>query len=125
MFIVKLPILPAWQLGLAALVCVTSGYVIYQVYFYPLAKYPGPFLCRLTDVKKLRYFTSLHIDKEILQLHLRYGPVVRIAPNELCFWGAGAVAPIYTSGRSMRKAPFFDGFTALKPNLFGTRDEEV
>ncbi|KAH8807787.1 cytochrome P450 [Xylogone sp. PMI_703] len=100
-------------------------YVIYQRYFHPLAKYPGPFLNSLTDLAKFSYFWSLDIDKKIEKLHQKYGPVVRIAPNELSFWGPNAVAPIYKSGRTMIKSRFFDGFTTFKPNLFGTRDEDL
>ncbi|RFU30913.1 hypothetical protein B7463_g5418, partial [Scytalidium lignicola] len=82
------------------------------------------FFSHLTDIAKFLYFWSLDIDKKTENLHKKYGPVVRIAPNELSFWGPNAVAPIYKSGRGMVKSRFYDGFTTFKPNLFGTTDEE-
>jgi hypothetical protein len=115
---------PTWWLALAAL-GFAAVYIAYQLFLHPLSKYPGPLLCRLTDLQKLQFYASKHIDTKTLELHQRYGPIVRIAPNELSFCGAGAVAPIYKSGRSMTKSHFYDAFTAFKPNLFGTRDEEV
>jgi hypothetical protein len=125
MLVHKLITFPAWQICLVVTACIIASYVVHQIFIHPLARFPGPLLCRLTDIKKLQYFASLHVDEKIVELHQKYGPIVRIAPNELSFWGAEAVAPIYKSGRSMIKAPFYNGFTALKPNLFGTRDEEV
>ena len=58
-------------------------------------------------------------------LHEKYGPIVRIGPNDLNFNGSEAVVPIFKSGRTMPKSAFYDGFTTFKANLFGTRDEDV
>lgn len=100
-------------------------YLAYQRFLHPLAKYPGPFLAAFTDLHKFFLFWSLRIDQEIIQLHQKYGPIVRIAPNEVSFWNAEAVAPIYKSGKAVAKGSFFDGFTTFNPNLFGNRDEKV
>lgn len=48
-----------------------------------------------------------------------------IGPNDLDFQDADAVAAIYKSGRIMPKSSFYDGFTAFKANVFGTRDEHA
>jgi hypothetical protein len=117
--------LSTWYLLSTILSLPLIFYVIYQRFFHPLSQYPGPFFGGLTDLLKFSYFWSLDIDKQIAKLHETYGPIVRIAPNELSFWGPHAVAPIYKSGRAMVKSSFFDGFTAFKPNLFGTRNEDV
>lgn len=61
----------------------------------------------------------------LLELHEKYGPVVRIGPNDLSFQHAAAIDAIYKSGRKLIKSNFYDGFTTFHPNLFGTRDEEV
>lgn len=100
-------------------------YVGYQRFLHPIARFPGPILASLTDLFKFYYFWSLQIDKKLLALHEKYGPIVRIGPNELSFYGADAVAPIYKSGRVMTKSRFYDGFTTFKPNLFGNKDEDV
>lgn len=61
----------------------------------------------------------------ILDAHQKYGPVIRIGPNDVNFQSRDAIDPIYKAGRSMPKTTFYDGFTAVHPNLFGTRDEAV
>ncbi|KAI8962598.1 putative cytochrome P450 [Daldinia sp. FL1419] len=100
-------------------------YVIYQRFFHPLSKYPGPFLASLTNGWKGYYLYRLSLHEQLLNAHIKFGPVVRIGPNDLHFWSADAISPIYKSGRQMAKTEFYDGFTAFKPNLFGGRDEDI
>ncbi|KAF2092698.1 cytochrome P450 [Rhizodiscina lignyota] len=100
-------------------------YLVYQRFLHPLARFPGPLVASLTDLSKFSYFWSLQIDKQLFALHEKYGPIVRIGPNDLSFYGADAVAPIYKSGRVMTKSHFYDGFTTFKPNLFGSKDEDL
>jgi len=101
------------------------GYIVYQRYFHPLARFPGPFLGSVTNFLKVYHLYTGNMPQIMLDLHQKYGPVVRIGPNDLDFIEADAVAPIFKSGRHMPKAPFYDGFTAFHPNVFGTRDEAV
>ncbi|KAI1803997.1 putative cytochrome P450 [Daldinia bambusicola] len=103
----------------------TTTYVIYQRFFHPLANYPGPFLASLTNSWKGYYIYKLSLHEQLLKAHINYGPVVRVGPNDLHFWNADAIVPIYKSGRQMTKTEFYDGFTAFKPNLFGGRDEDI
>lgn len=100
-------------------------YVVYQRYFHPLAKYPGPFVASITNFFKLYHHSRIQLPQTIQALHERYGPVVRIGPNDLNFNGAGAIGAIYKAGRRMPKSQFYDAFTAIKPNIFGSRDEAV
>jgi benzoate 4-monooxygenase len=118
--------MPGWFAVTLCLIWLIPTYIIYQRYFHPLARFPGEFAASITDFTKFSYFWSLSIDKKILSLHENYGPVVRIAPNELSFWDPEALSAIFKSGgRAMTKSSFFDGFTAFTPNLFGNRNEEV
>ncbi|KKA26864.1 hypothetical protein TD95_002446 [Thielaviopsis punctulata] len=79
----------------------------------PLRKVPGPFYTRLSRLP-LRYHEmnanrTLWIDS----LHQKYGPVVRIAPNEVAFSSASAMKEIYNSGGSgYDKTEFYDLFKA-------------
>ncbi|KAK9415588.1 putative Cytochrome P450 [Seiridium unicorne] len=59
--------------------------IIYNVYFHPLAKFPGPFLAAITNVPYSYWFLSGRQPYKLLEIHVRYGPVVRTAPNELSF----------------------------------------
>ena len=55
------------------------------MYLHPLRSYPGPFLARATVIIYQRKSLQGYCHLWIQELHKRYGPVVRIAPNELSF----------------------------------------
>ncbi|KAF2020413.1 cytochrome P450 [Aaosphaeria arxii CBS 175.79] len=112
-------------IAFSVIICIGTGYIIYQRCFHPLAKYPGPALASLSGLWRAYHIYCLDLHEKILQAHRRHGPIVRIGPNHLHFWNAQAVAPIYKSGRKMPKTDFYDAFTAFRPNLFGGRDEDI
>ncbi|KAJ5586488.1 benzoate 4-monooxygenase cytochrome P450 [Penicillium hetheringtonii] len=58
---------------------------IYRVFFHPLRKIPGPKLVAVTNGVEFYYNiirNGMYIF-EIEKMHQRYGPIVRIAPNEV------------------------------------------
>ncbi len=61
----------------------------------PLRHFPGPLLAKLSDAWLITITFSGRRAFIIHALHQRYGPVVRIAPNELCFSSAAAAHDIY------------------------------
>lgn len=70
---------------LLALLVVVLANVLFRICFHPLAKIPGPRLAKITRLwQSWRYYRGTWHD-DILQLHGRYGPLVRIAPNEVSF----------------------------------------
>lgn len=91
--------------------------VFYRLYFHPLAKYPGPFLARVTD-----WNTAWHAWKgdrylELYLAHEKYGPVVRVAPNMLSFNSASALKSIYghsNVSRHIQKGQFYTAYPAVK-----------
>ncbi|KAK4661539.1 uncharacterized protein QC763_705370 [Podospora pseudopauciseta] len=72
---------------------------------------PGPLYARLTSlILKYHEFTATRTTY-IHSLHLRYGPVVRIAPNEVAFASAAAAKEIYCSnGSGYDKTEWYDLF---------------
>ena len=58
----------------------------------------------------------------IHKLHLKHGPVVRLAPDELSFASPQALKDIYGANSGFAKAPIYDsmGFKST----FTTRDQE-
>lgn len=77
----------------------------------PLRKVPGPPWSLLTSLV-LRW-NALNAGRTayIHNLHRRYGPVVRIAPNEVSFTPWPALKEIYCSGGSgYDKSSFYDLF---------------
>lgn len=77
----------------------------------PLAKLPGPTVSLFTSLP-LRWKEMKANRREwIHRLHVRYGPVVRIAPDEVSFTSPAAVKEIYCSGGSgYDKTEFYDLF---------------
>lgn len=114
------------QCALGILVAYISGYIIYQRFLHPLAKFPGPFLASLTDLWQVYQFITLKQPYTLTKLHERYGSVVRYGPDKLSITDEDAVRVIYqTGGRYMPKTEFYDAYGATHPNVFGMRDEAV
>ncbi len=50
----------------------------------PLSKYPGPFLASISRLW-YTYINWRGTQHEVLQrLHVKYGDIIRVAPNEVC-----------------------------------------
>lgn len=56
---------------------------IYNVFFHPYAKYPGPFLAKFTDLYAGYHAWKGDIHLDMWRCHLKYGDKVRYAPNRL------------------------------------------
>jgi benzoate 4-monooxygenase len=102
-----------------------SFYVFYFRCLHPLANYPGPLLASFTNLWKVKELWKLHLPDTLVDLHDKYGDVVRVGPNQLSFRQGEALPRIYKGGRHLAKTSFYDGFTSFNANLFGTQDEEV
>lgn len=69
--------------------------IVYNLFFHPLASFPGPLLDRATRVAFLYRLYRGRLVFDMLAMHERYGRVVRIAPDELAFADAQAWRDIY------------------------------
>lgn len=69
--------------------------VVYNLYFHPLRKFPGPLLWRATYFPFLRHLLDGTMTFKVGELSEKYGPVVRINPGELAFVDADAWQQIY------------------------------
>jgi cytochrome P450 len=68
---------------------------IYNVYFHPLRKFPGPKVAAVTRLHSVFYILRGQRSSYAKKLHERYGEVVRTKPNELSFIGQSAWKDIY------------------------------
>ncbi|KAH6654810.1 cytochrome P450, partial [Truncatella angustata] len=98
---------------------------IYNIYFHQLSGYPGPTLAAASDWWYARSYTSGHWHDIIQSLHQKYGPVVRIAPNDLSFSTPSSYKVIYghaTNGRKLfLKSEFYD-LSHGRPDIVSARD---
>lgn len=68
-----------WGVFLLFLVCRT----IYRLFLSPLARFPGPFWTRITNLWHVGLMREGNEHSALYDLHMRYGPFVRIGPNKL------------------------------------------
>ncbi|KAK5991528.1 Cytochrome P450 monooxygenase [Cladobotryum mycophilum] len=104
--------------------CVIA-WLVYRALSNPLRKIPGPFWARHTNLWKAYHMYSRSLPEALLKAHEKYGPVIRIGPNDVDFQSREAIEPIYKAGRTMPKTKFYDGFRAKISSLFSGRDESL
>lgn len=83
----------AFQVSLFVAYVLSHG--IYNAYFHPLSKFPGPKLSGATDIVAAFYAVLGRRSKYSEKLHTKYGDVVRTRPNELSFIGENAWKDVY------------------------------
>ncbi|EME39350.1 hypothetical protein DOTSEDRAFT_91733 [Dothistroma septosporum NZE10] len=97
--------------------------VITRAYYDPLRRVPGPRLCRFTPLYDWYKSWLGYECRWIEGLHQKYGPVVRIAPNEVVISEGEALAPIYTEKGGFFKSPAYVNFDSEgHPTIFSGLD---
>ncbi|KAF1987323.1 cytochrome P450 [Aulographum hederae CBS 113979] len=85
---------------------------IYRLYFHPLSKFPGPIINRCSNIPASIWVLTGRLPMETKKLHDRYGPVLRLSPDELSFTSARAWTDIYghkAGRRDLSKHPIHVG----------------
>ncbi|RAO73778.1 uncharacterized protein BHQ10_009790 [Talaromyces amestolkiae] len=83
---------------------------IYRLYFHSLSRIPGPKIAACTSLW-LAYHTYIGDESSVIfDLHKKYGPALRIAPNDVDFDDGDAVEPIYVAGGGFPKTPQYSKF---------------
>ncbi|KAI1143281.1 cytochrome P450 ClCP1 [Hypoxylon sp. FL0543] len=82
-------------IGSALIVLFIVGKALYNAFLHPLRSFPGPFFWRISPYP--RYIRQMKGDLPMYmtKLHAKYGPIVRISPNELSFSDPQAWKDIY------------------------------
>jgi cytochrome P450 len=79
-------------LGTAAYLAALAAY---RLWWHPLARFPGPVANRVSWVPGTVWTLRGRLPMATRRLHARYGPVVRLSPNELSFTSPRAWLDIY------------------------------
>ena len=98
---------------------------VYNVYFHPLAGYPGPTLAALSQMFYVIVYAKGNLPATMDRLHEKYGEVVRVGPNELAFETPAAFKDIYTptGGKVFIKSDFYEAYEQTH-NVASLRDPE-
>lgn len=119
-----------WLLvGALAIACYLAV-VIHRLYFHPLAKFPGPKLAGATFLYEAYHELiskgGSQFTPHIRDLHDRYGPIVRITPDELSINDAEFHDKLYAPQSSIRdRHPSFSVTLGTLYGCFSTVDHHL
>ncbi|KAK9781184.1 putative Cytochrome P450 [Seiridium cardinale] len=99
---------------------------IYKRYASPLRSLPGPFFASCTRLWKVLSVVRGQTHLEHIALHHKYGPVVRIAPNEVSISSPQAARAVLSAGKGFHKTDFYGVFPPVQnPDIFTETREDV
>ena len=125
----KIIVSQAWELGdpiyqLYGLLLLIVEYFHLEYFKHDLSYYPGPLLWSISRLPQTYYLFRGTLPWKIHELHKRYGPVVRVAPNELSYTNLEAWNDIYGRGEDKRQLRKDTGFTpSAATNVRGIKFE--
>ncbi|CAD6591261.1 MAG: hypothetical protein ASARMPRED_005286 [Alectoria sarmentosa] len=99
-------------LYIIAIIFYSVSKALHLAYFHPLAKYPGPKFAAISNTAHCYWFLGGRQPYKLLDLHKKYGTVVRTAPNELSFSSSQSWKDIYAfrpGHKTFIKSEFYDG----------------
>lgn len=77
--------------------------LVYLRYLSPYRDVPGPFLATISPLWRLRGALNGSLHKDITAAHRKYGPIFRIAPDEVSISDPEAIKTIYAHGAGFIK----------------------
>ncbi|CAN9285974.1 unnamed protein product [Alternaria alternata] len=104
------------------------GLAIYRIYLSPLASIPGDRLAALTGWYETYYevVKDGHFFRVINDMHSRYGPIVRIGPNEVHFDDQEFIDTLYPNAGRKTDKPAFVALRAGTPgSIVATEKHDV
>lgn len=103
-------------------------YAFYNAYLHPLRSYPGPLLWRSFRIPYVVSTQRGELHNRLTEFHTKYGPIVRIAPNELSYADSAAWKDIYLNrpGQPVfeRNPTWFKKMAPDEPNSIMSPNEE-
>ncbi|KLO81028.1 Uncharacterized protein LW93_9276 [Fusarium fujikuroi] len=109
--------------ALASAITYKAALTLYTIFFSPLKNIPGPLSSRFTDLWYVDRVRKGHFERDNIDLHRKYGPIVRYGPNRYSFDHPEAAQIIYGVGKADKfaKSSFFRAFGIPlrdKPSFF-------
>lgn len=108
-------------------ICLFSAvYIFYSIYAHltsPLRSIPGPWIARFTRLWYFMHVRSGQFHHKNIELHAKYGPIVRVAPNMYSINEPDKA--VYGIGSKFAKSDWYEGWKHPSPDrwtLFPDRD---
>jgi cytochrome P450 len=99
---------------LYSLALLELGWIIYCRFFHHYSNIPGPFLASFSRLWIASSVAGGRAEHDQRALHKKYGPLVRIAPNEVAVADPSAIKTIYNIKSGFTKTDFYPPFA---PNI--------
>jgi len=90
---------------------------------HPLAKYPGPFLAKLTNLYSVWHAIRGTRHSDLYRLHQIHGDFVRWGPNNISVNNSAALDIIYGPKANVKKGSWYTGFYSI--SIFNVVDKSV
>jgi hypothetical protein len=109
--------------GIGGLACL----VVYRLFLHPLSKIPGPKLAAVSRLYDFYYDCILggQFAFKIEELHQKYGPIVRIGPNEVHIHDPDFFDEVYNVTGRLDKDSWYYAFIGSQDAGFGTANAEL
>lgn len=119
-----LPLILSWWYVILPSAIITRA--LYRKYASPLRQYPGPWLASCSRLWKVLSTASTHTHLDHVELHKKYGPIVRTAPDELSIASPEAARTLLSAGKRFYKTRFYGVFPPPEnPDIFTEYREDV
>ncbi|PVH91593.1 cytochrome P450 [Periconia macrospinosa] len=100
---------------------------IYRITIHPLVKFPGPKIRAISHLPHAFSGVAGRQPYDVRELHRKYGPVVRICPNQLSFITPSAWEDIYghAANKKLHKYGYFKVRPDAQPMLTSSGDDHT
>lgn len=119
---------PGLQTALVLGIALIPLWILYgltQAAVSPLRSVPGPLLARVSRVWYLYQVWWGQFEKKNIQLHQKYGPIVRVTPDHYSLADPAAIKAVYRINSNFDKSAWYDAWKHPDPSqwtIFADRD---
>ncbi|KEY67747.1 hypothetical protein S7711_04067 [Stachybotrys chartarum IBT 7711] len=99
------------------LIVLLATVAAYRLFFHPLSAVPGPRIAAISNIWHAVHARNGQMANLGRTLHRKYGPVVRVGPNEVWFNTPEAHKAIYSSGSGFEKSDFYLATSLSRPTV--------
>lgn len=102
----------------------TIGQALYNVFLSPIRRIPGPLIAKITPYWLVFVDLAGHRTTTLHELHRKYGPSLRVGPNEVSYSNVEVIKEIYGQQTEYMKAPVYDSMTVPPGGIFSFRNKK-